>query len=104
MTTKELISKIDLPFTLNVTIDGREIKDIVYKDSSIDLLSTITIQKGDLFQCIKTVYMKDDGAIAYIEGKIYHSQQDGCITDEFGEINHHWDGVSYFDEHFQRFQ
>ena len=51
--------------------------------------------KNRCYKCIRTVYMnKDPNDIRYIEGKIYKSEEEGCITDETGEKNHLWfDGI-----------
>ena len=49
------------------------------------------VKKGRKYKCIRTVYMsnkKDD--IRYIEGKIYKSEIEGCITDETGLKEHIW--------------
>lgn len=48
------------------------------------------MKKGEKYKCIKTVVM-DDGEIAYIKGKTYPCEQDGCITDEQGDEEHNWD-------------
>ena len=51
------------------------------------------VKKGRKYKCIRTVYMsnyKDD--IRYIEGKIYKSEIEGCITDETGLKDHIWTG------------
>ena len=48
-------------------------------------------EKGKWYKCIRTVEMKDDGEIVYIEGKTYPSEINGCITDEDGDKNHYWD-------------
>lgn len=47
------------------------------------------IRKGDVFKCIEHVVMKD-GSVAYIKGKAYASEKDGCITDENHEESHYW--------------
>lgn len=67
----------------------------------ISVKEDMKIHKGDTFLCIKTVEMEDDGEEVYIEGKMYKSQQDSCITDENGDIYHYWD-VDCFNEHFVR--
>ena len=49
----------------------------------------MVVRKGRRYRCIRTVYMqghKDD--IRYIEGKIYKSEIEGCITDETGLKEH----------------
>ena len=49
------------------------------------------IKKGDKFRCIKTlIYAHSD--LWYQKGKVYTSDQDGCITGEDGEKNHYWTG------------
>ena len=51
----------------------------------------VMIKKGDKFRCIKTlIYAHSD--LWYQKGKIYISDQDGCITDEDGDIYHEWMG------------
>ena len=53
----------------------------------------MVVRKERRYRCIRTVYMqghKDD--IRYIEGKIYKSEIEGCITDETGLKNHVWAG------------
>lgn len=45
--------------------------------------------KGKEYLCIKTVVM-DSGYTAYIKGKVYISEQNGCITDEKNNTNHFW--------------
>ena len=53
------------------------------------------VKKGRKYKCIRTVYMnnlKDN--IRYIEGKIYKSEIEGCITDETGLKDHIWTGGS----------
>ena len=55
------------------------------------------IEKGNKFLCIKDVEM-DDGRIEYITGKIYTSENNGCITDESGDKNHNWIDVEDEDQ------
>lgn len=45
--------------------------------------------KGKEYLCIKTVVM-DSGYTAYIKGKVYISEQKGCITNEKNNANHIW--------------
>jgi len=55
----------------------------------------MNVKLGRCYRCIRTVYMcnhKDD--IRYIEGKIYKSEIEGCITDETGLKDHIWTGGS----------
>lgn len=47
------------------------------------------IKKGDRFYCHTTVIM-DEGDTAYLPGKIYTSEIDGCITDHQGIVDHEW--------------
>ena len=47
------------------------------------------IRKGDVFECIQHVVL-DDGSVAYIKGKAYASEKDGCITNENHDENHGW--------------
>ena len=57
------------------------------------------IKKGDKFKCIKDVIMDEDPSdIAYIKGKIYTSEEDGCITDERKSKTHHWYEHRYTEE------
>lgn len=61
------------------------------------------IKKGDKFRCIKDVYMnggKHDGDLAYKSGKVYESEADRRITDEFGEREHYWTLGDDLLEHF----
>lgn len=49
------------------------------------------IKKGDKFKCIKPVCINDNpNEIAYDKNQIYVSEEDGCITDNEGNINHKW--------------
>ena len=49
------------------------------------------IKKGDIFKCIKSVCINDNpNEVAYDKGKIYISEEDGCITDNDKNINHKW--------------
>lgn len=47
------------------------------------------IHKGDVFECIEHVVMKD-GSVAYRKGKAYASEKDDCITDENNDESHYW--------------
>ena len=58
------------------------------------------IKKGDTYKCIKTVNMSSDRRIEYVAGKIYTSEQDGCLTDESGIIEHYWLEEDSFEKHF----
>ena len=49
------------------------------------------IKKGDKFKCIKSVCINNNpNEVAYDKGKIYISEEDGCITDNDKNINHKW--------------
>ena len=52
------------------------------------------VKLGRCYRCIRTVYMKggNPNDLRYIEGKIYKSEREGCITDETGEKYHIWTG------------
>lgn len=52
------------------------------------------IKKGNSFVCIQDVIMEDD-TLVYKKGSVYTSEKDGCITDEDGDIDHHWDDEDY---------
>ena len=58
------------------------------------------IKKGDTYKCIKDVKMSSDGRIEYVAGKIYTSEQNGCLTDESGIIEHYWLEEDSFEKHF----
>ena len=47
------------------------------------------ISEGEKYKCIKTVIM-DDGEVAYIKGRTYISECNGCITDVQGVKEHYW--------------
>ena len=61
-------------------------------------------ESGDKWLCIKTIELIDEnenltGDIVYIKGRIYRSENYGCITNEQGDRNHHWidtDTSGYF--------
>ena len=57
------------------------------------------IKKGDKFKCIRDVIMDDDPkSIAYTSGRTYISEEDNCITDNDGSLNHSWSDCT--DEYF----
>ena len=58
------------------------------------------IKKGDTYKCIKDVNMSSDGRIEYVAGKIYTSEQDGCLTDESGIKGHYWLKDDLFKKYF----
>lgn len=63
------------------------------------------IRKGDVFECIQHVVM-DDGNVAYVKGKKYVSEKDGCITNDEHDENHEWriqeDGEDNWLHYFKR--
>jgi hypothetical protein len=59
------------------------------------------IKKGDKFRCIKTLFMKPYGNIGYVQGKIYTSDKDGCLTNCEGLLEHYWDTDELFYTHFE---
>ena len=63
------------------------------------------IHKGDQFLCIKDVIMsgKEDD-IAYFQGEIYLSENDGCITDEYGDKSHWWIKEEEINSYFKKIQ
>ena len=104
------IVEIEMPDEDSFTSGASELQELINCDLNqdeeerwkISVKEDMEIHKGDTFLCIKTVEMEDDGEKVYIKGKKYVSQQDSCITNEKGEINHYWVGIDYFDEHFVR--
>ena len=59
------------------------------------------IFKGDYFYCIETVKIGHTDDVAYVEGKMYRSEKDRCITDEMGNKHHLWDiNSEIFNKHF----
>lgn len=58
------------------------------------------IKTGMKFLCIKPVYMTGGGVREYSKGKIYTSNEDGCITSNSGNHFHSWDVVEK-DEYFK---
>jgi hypothetical protein len=59
-----------------------------------------TIEKGDVFKCIKT-YRMESGEKAYTRGKEYFSEVDGCITDNETDVYH---SMQYEEELFEYFK
>lgn len=55
----------------------------------MELENAKVIRKGEKFECIKDVIM-NDGGLAYINGKIYLSEANDCITDAQGDTKHRW--------------
>ena len=49
------------------------------------------IKKGEAFVCINTAIMDENPFdIAYDKGRIYYSEEDGCITDNQKFVRHKW--------------
>lgn len=49
------------------------------------------IKKGDAFVCINTVIMDGNPRdVAYDKGRIYYSEEDGCIMDNHHIVEHEW--------------
>ena len=49
------------------------------------------IKKGDKFECIKPVIMDGNPLdVAYTEGELYISENNGCITDNQNNKSHYW--------------
>lgn len=63
------------------------------------------IHKGDQFLCIKDVIMDNEpDEIAYFQGEIYLSENDGCITDEYGDKSHWWTKEENINSYFKKIQ
>ena len=62
------------------------------------------IKKGDRFLCIKDVRMEDDNRLVYSEGEVYESEVDKCITNDEGDINHEWEGITYTEQYFKKLE
>ncbi len=67
------------------------------------------IKAGDTFVCTKDVFMQTDNEHAYIKGKTYVSEDNGCITDEQGSAGHEWGcdsdfGAEETNEHFEKIE
>lgn len=64
------------------------------------------ILKGDRFLCTRTVTIKesltDDAITAYVMGKFYSSERDGCITDEQKDSAHEWNEDDDINKYFKR--
>lgn len=67
----------------------------------------MNIKKGEQFVCIKDVRINDTKDIesfkvAYKEGQLYRSEENGCITDNQKCTDHHW--TSLANEHFVKIE
>lgn len=58
------------------------------------------INKGDKFLCTKDFVMQD-GSIAFIEGVVYTSEASGCLTNIWGDPNHHLNTYDEFSDYFK---
>lgn len=58
------------------------------------------INKGDKFLCIKDFIM-NDGRVAFEKGVIYTSERNTCLTNSWGEKNHHMNECDQFSDHFK---
>lgn len=58
------------------------------------------IKKGDGFLCVKDFVMLD-GTVAFKKGVVYLSQQDKCLTNKWGHIEHYMDTCDIFTDHFK---
>ena len=65
------------------------------------LSMTVDIKKGDRYLCVCNVVMNDTNELAYIKGRVYTSELDGCLTDEEGIVKHWWCGCTIFADHFK---
>jgi hypothetical protein len=63
------------------------------------------IKKGDRFFCHTSVEMDGEQVfIAYRKGKIYTSDEDGCITNDRGGKLHSWSTVEYLEKYFSKLE
>jgi hypothetical protein len=58
------------------------------------------IKKGDMFLCLED-YIMDDDRIAYTKGKVYKSELDNRITDDYFDVMHEMQGQVDFFEYFK---
>jgi hypothetical protein len=58
------------------------------------------IIKGQEYECIKTIKMRPSGDIAFVKGKIYKSEINGCLTNEQDDALHQI-GNEFLKEHFK---
>lgn len=70
-----------------------------------ELSESTGIQRGDKFLCIKDVIMNNKpDEIAYFQGEIYLSENEGCITDEYGDKSHWWVKEEEINSYFKKIQ
>lgn len=52
----------------------------------------MTIKEGEVWICIEDVYMIETGEHVYVKNSLYLSEEDYCLTDELGIVEHYWNG------------
>ena len=64
----------------------------------------MTIKEGEIWVCIKDVYMKETREHAYVKNSLYLSELDHCLTDELGVVEHYWNGEAkdILEKYFRR--
>lgn len=60
------------------------------------------VKKGDVFICLKDVVMEVTEEVAYHEGGVYTSEEDGCITNQQGDEGHQWNEIYGLSEFFEK--
>ena len=115
MITKEKI--IDILYTRSYSVQDQDGNNliVVHEDDWDKVADAIlaldipaygtkyTIRKGDKFLCLKDYVMYND-SIAYIKGRTYLADLDGCIQDEIDETNHVMTNQEDFFEYFKPLQ
>ena len=91
------ITAFNIPVCIKKALNAQGLQ---YKDGKIE---ENIIKSGTHHKCIEDVVMEDDGEIRYIKDKIYESEIDKCITDEFGEKEHYWVDGEYY-KYFQQIE
>lgn len=64
-------------------------------------VSRIDVKKDEWYTCISDYHSEFDDGFVYKKGNFYKSEKDGCITDEYGNIDHAWSPVKVR-EYFKR--
>ena len=59
------------------------------------------IKKGDKFLCIKDVPKFSTEEVAYNQGNVYTSEDDGCITNNKGDTYYCWAVVENVQDYFK---